>query len=143
MALTQGERQAQRRAKALAEGKKDLAISSVKLEHHEPLKAALKALESGDAVLHKGSIVKPIQDKREEARLKAERDKALAEVERLKIAIGKAKAVNEAQQDSVARAELGRERAIKMAKEHNATAEKLKVELARFEGVLWGFYRKR
>jgi len=140
MALTQGQRQAQRRAKALAEGKKDLTISGVKLEHHEPLKAALKALESGDAVLHKGSIVKPIRDAREEGRLKTERDKALAEVERLKDELSKAKQAFQTQATNTKQANATIQQRVKDLTECQTENKMLESKLGQFKALLWRFY---
>ncbi|WP_159582064.1 hypothetical protein, partial [Alteromonas sp. KUL106] len=72
-------------------------------------------LETGEAVLHKGKIVKPIADKREEGRLAQERDKHKAESERLRVELAKATKAFQVQRENAERAELGRERAIKTA----------------------------
>lgn len=136
-------RQATRRAKMAKEGKKDITLSAVKIEHIEPLKEAVMMLETGEAVLYKGKIVKPIADKREEGRLEKERDKHKAESERLRVELAKAQKAFEVQRENAERAELGRERAIKTAEQHHAKAKQLESELGRFESVVWGFYRKR
>lgn len=135
-------RQATRRAKMAKEGKKDVTLSAVKIEHIEPLKEAIMMLETGDAVLHKGKIVQPIADKREEGRLAKERDKYKAESERLRVELGKATRAFQVQRENAERAELGRERAIKTAEQHNAKAKQLESELGRFERTWFGYYKK-
>ena len=135
-------RQATRRAKMAKEGKKDVTLSAVKIEHIEPLKEAIMMLETGEAVLHKGKIVKPIADKREEGRLANELAKSQAEVKRLKSELGKAQRAYEVQAENTFRAETGRERAIKTAEREVVARKQLESELERFESVWFGYYKK-
>ena len=95
MALTPKQRQANRRAAMAAQGKKQLALGFVDERLHEPVKRVVAQLESGEAKLtNKGEIARPIRDQREEDKLRNERDKARAEVERLKVELGKTQAVS-------------------------------------------------
>ena len=137
------QRQATRRAKMASEGKKDVTLSAVKIEHIEPLKEAVRMLEIGEAKLTKdGKIAVPIRDKREEQRLSGEVSKVKRENERLRAELGKAQKAFEVQRENAVRAELGRERAIKTAEQHHTKAKQLESELGRFESVWFGFYKK-
>lgn len=144
MALTPKQRQANRRAAMAAQGKKQLALGFVDERLHEPVKRVVAQLESGEAKLtNKGEIARPMRDQREEEKLRNERDKAQAEIERLKVELGKAQAAFNVQKQNATEAHTGRERAIKAGEQWKAKAEKLESELGRFESVFLGFYRKK
>jgi septal ring factor EnvC (AmiA/AmiB activator) len=92
--------------------------------------------------LHKGKIVKPVNDKREEQRLSKELTTSKAENERLRVELAKAIKAFEVQRENAERAELGRERAIKTAEQHHAKAKQLESELGLFERTWFGYYKK-
>ena len=142
MALTPKQRQAQRRKKALDEGRKNLSIASVKLDYHEPIKDAIKALELGEARVHNGTIVRPMKMVSEVRALERELDKAKAEITRLERELDRAKAIIKVHSDNVAKSDLGRDRAIKSAEHHLGKAKELESELARFERTWFGYYKK-
>jgi len=144
MALTPKQRQANRRAAMAAQGKKQLALGFVDERLHEPVKRVVAQLESGEVELtNKGEIARPMRDQREEEKLRNERDKAQAEVEHLKVELGKAQAAFKVQKQNATEAHTVREKAIKAGEQWKAKAEKLESELGRFESVFLGFYRKR
>lgn len=144
MALTPKQRQANRRAAMAAQGKKQLALGFVDERLHEPVKRVVAQLESGEVELtNKGEIARPMRDQREEDKLRNERDKARAEVERLKVELGKAQAAFKVQKQNATEAHTVREKAIKAGEQWKAKAEKLESELGRFESVFLGFYRKK
>lgn len=142
MADSARERQRVRRAKMAREGKKDITLSAVKTEYIEPLKEALMMLDTGEAMLYKGKIVKPVNDKREEQRLERELSKQKADNERLRVELAKAQKAFEVQRENAERAELGRENAIKTAEQYQTKTKQLESELGRFEPTWFGYYKK-
>lgn len=144
MALTPKQRQAQRRAAMAEKGMKQLALGFVAERLHEPVKRVVAQLESGEAVLTSdGHIARPMRDKRTEDALRAERDKAQAEIEHLRVELGKAKTAFNTQKENTEKAREQVEKAVRTAEKWKAKTEKLESELRRFESVFLGFYRKK
>jgi chromosome segregation ATPase len=151
MPLTPSQRQAQRRAKALEEGRKNLAIAAVNILHHEAIKEAVKRLETGEAVLGSdNSIIKPIRDKKVEMELETDLKNAQTHIEKLNLDVAKITRSYHVQKSNTASANL---RVEQLVKENTETSQnikslqselkKIKTEIGEFKSLIWRFYFKK